>query len=58
MSPPTNLQPVSWEGAVEKVRQQHLRDLIDVDLIDESWTKRLPPSLAERLQQLLDNPDG
>lgn len=36
----------------------HLRDLIGVGLIDQSWTTRLPPVLAARLQQLLDTPDG
>lgn len=36
----------------------HLRDLIGVGLIDESWTERLQPELAERLQELLDDPEG
>jgi hypothetical protein len=36
----------------------HLRDLIGVGLIDQSWTSRLPSELAVRLQQLLDNPNG
>ena len=36
----------------------HLRDLIGVGLIDQTWTTRLPPVLASRLQQLLDTPDG
>jgi hypothetical protein len=36
----------------------HLRDLLDVGLIDASWVSRLPPSLAARLQQLVDNPEG
>jgi hypothetical protein len=36
----------------------HLLDLINVGLIDATWPSRLPPPLAERLQQLLDNPDG
>jgi len=36
----------------------HLRDLIDVGQIDRTWPGRLPPELAARLQQLLDNPDG
>jgi hypothetical protein len=38
--------------------QVHLLDMIEVGLIDASWTNRLPPELAERLQELLDNPDG
>lgn len=36
----------------------HLRDLIHVGQIDATWPARLPPPLAERLQQLLDNPNG
>ena len=36
----------------------HLRDLIGVGLIDDSWPARLPPELGERLQQLLDDPHG
>ena len=36
----------------------HLRDLIDNGLIDASWTKRYPPEFAERLQALIDNPNG
>ncbi len=35
----------------------HLRDLIDIGLIDAQWLSRLPPVLAGRLRQLLDNPD-
>jgi hypothetical protein len=36
----------------------HLRDLIGVGLIDATWPNRLPPELAERLQMLLDTPEG
>src|SRR4051812_10905074 len=36
----------------------HLLDLIGVGLIDQTWTARLPPTLAARLQDLLDNPNG
>ena len=36
----------------------HLLDMIQVGLIDTTWPKRLPPPLAERLQSLLDNPNG
>lgn len=38
--------------------QVHLLDLIDIGLIDQSWTNRFTPSLAARLQELLDNPEG
>lgn len=37
--------------------QMHLYDLIDVGLIDRGWLDRLPPELAPRLQELLDNPE-
>src|SRR5262245_7379513 len=36
----------------------HLLDLIQVGLLDTTWPARLPPPLGERLQQLLDNPNG
>ena len=38
--------------------QVHVQDLIGVGLIDRSWLARLPPVLAERLQGILDTPDG
>ncbi|MBV8781841.1 MAG: nucleotidyl transferase AbiEii/AbiGii toxin family protein [Phycisphaerae bacterium] len=34
----------------------HLRDLIDVGLVDATWLSRLPDPLAPRLKQLLDTP--
>jgi hypothetical protein len=36
----------------------HLRDLIEVGLVDDAWLKRLPSALAPRLQSLLDTPEG
>lgn len=36
----------------------HLRDMIQVGLIDATWPARLPPPLAERLHQLFENPNG
>jgi hypothetical protein len=36
----------------------HLRDMLDVGLIDNSWLGRFPPELAARLQQLIDTPEG
>jgi hypothetical protein len=36
----------------------HMLDFIDVGLVDASWRDRLPPPLAARLQELLDNPEG
>jgi hypothetical protein len=38
--------------------RMHLRDLLEVRLIDREWMAKLPPSLAERLPQILDNPFG
>lgn len=36
----------------------HLRDLIDVGLLNADWLTTLPPILADRLRQLLDTPEG
>ncbi len=36
----------------------HLRDLIEIGLIDEAWPSRLQRELGERLQELLDHPEG
>jgi len=36
----------------------HLRDLIEVGLVDRGWTSRFPEVLADRLTELLDNPEG
>ena len=36
----------------------HLRDLLDVGLIDETWCSNLPEELAVRLQELIDTPEG
>jgi hypothetical protein len=38
--------------------RMHLRDLLSVGLIDESWTRRFPEELASRLQIILDDPEG
>ncbi|MBW3540527.1 MAG: nucleotidyltransferase family protein [Planctomycetes bacterium] len=38
--------------------RMHLRDMLDISLIDASWKDRLPPELAARLQELLDTPEG
>ena len=37
--------------------RMHLRDLLDVGLLDETWLPELPPGLRERLQLLLDTPE-
>ena len=36
----------------------HLRDMIDVGLIDATWPARFPAELGQRLQGLLDTPGG
>jgi hypothetical protein len=36
----------------------HVQDLIGVRLIDRSWLAKLPPVLAQRLQEILDTPDA
>jgi hypothetical protein len=38
--------------------QVHLLDLLDVGLIDASWLPKLLPEHAQRLQQLIDDPEG
>jgi hypothetical protein len=44
--------------AYQRKDQVHLLDLIEVGLIDETWTTKYPPELAARLQLLLDDPNG
>ena len=36
----------------------HLRDMLEIGLIDATWPVRYPPELAARLQQLIDTPEG
>lgn len=38
--------------------RMHLRDLIGVGLLDATWPSNLPEVLGNRLQELLDDPDG
>jgi hypothetical protein len=55
-------------GLVEMVRMKllsnrdkdrvHLRDMIGVGLIDSHWPELFEPPLNERLQVLLDDPNG
>ena len=37
--------------------RMHIRDMLDVELIDVHWLTRLPPELAVRLKELIDNPE-
>ena len=62
---PANFRVITLESLVmmkltsnRRKDQVHIQDLMDVGLIDASWLTRLPPQLAERLQQILDTPDG
>jgi hypothetical protein len=36
----------------------HIRDMIDVGLIDRSWLDRFPSVLSDRLKIILDDPLG
>ncbi|HCS50547.1 MAG TPA: hypothetical protein DIW81_02980 [Planctomycetaceae bacterium] len=36
----------------------HLRDLIELEMVDNTWPHRFQSPLSERLQELLDNPEG
>jgi hypothetical protein len=38
--------------------QVHIEDMIAVGLIDPSWVTKLPLELAQRLQAILDTPEG
>lgn len=58
-------QVVSLEGLIRmklnsyrRKDQVHIQDMIRVGLIDSTWKSRFAPALGERLQELLDDPDG
>jgi hypothetical protein len=36
----------------------HVRDLIEVGLVDSTWLSKVPRELAQRLQSLLETPRG
>jgi len=38
--------------------RMHLRDLAGVGLVDASWLTKFPAALADRLKQILDDPEG
>ncbi|MGK0185803.1 MAG: hypothetical protein ACI9R3_001586 [Verrucomicrobiales bacterium] len=44
--------------AYRRKDQVHLLDMIEIGQLDESWLDRVPQSLRDRLQALLDDPDG
>ena len=62
---PENFQVITFDKLVvmklmsHRLKDRvHLQDLIGVGLLDRTWLSKLPPELAERLQKLLDTPDG
>jgi hypothetical protein len=44
-------------ASFRRIDRVNMRDMIDVGLVDESWLPRLPARLAERLRELLENPE-
>jgi hypothetical protein len=38
--------------------QVHLQDMLEVGLIDATWTARFSPELANRLQSIIDTPEN
>lgn len=36
----------------------HVRDMISVGLVDESWLAKYPEPIWSRLKELLDDPNG
>jgi hypothetical protein len=45
-------------NAFRDIDRVHLRDMISVGLIDESWLEKYPLTLRLRLSELLNDPDG
>ncbi len=61
----TEFQVISLQSLVEMKLNSyrdkdrtHLRDMIEIGLIDEAWPARFPATLGARLQELLDDPNG
>ena len=38
--------------------RMHLRDLLEIGLIDKDWMAALPPSLSQRFRMILESPHG
>ena len=60
----TDLNVLSLEALVRmkltsfrRKDQVHVLDMLEIGLVDETWTKRFVPELATRLQQLIDTPE-
>jgi hypothetical protein len=45
-------------NAFRRKDQVHLLDMISLGMVDASWLDRFPAPLRQRLQELLDDPDG
>ena len=45
-------------NAYRRKDQMHLLDMINVGLLDQTWLTRVAPEHRDRLQALLDDPDG
>lgn len=61
----TGYRVVSLEGLVRmklvafrRKDQVHLQDMTRLGLIDATWPDRFPPVLADRLREILADPDG
>jgi len=61
----TDFQIISLQSLVEMKLNSyrdkdrtHLRDMIEIGLINATWPVRFPAVLGERLQELLDDPNG
>jgi hypothetical protein len=62
---PANFSVITLKSLVEMklmanrdIDHTHLRDMIGVGLIDQSWLPKLAPEFADRLKQILDTPDA
>ncbi|MCE9555741.1 MAG: hypothetical protein K8T91_20525 [Planctomycetes bacterium] len=55
-----NLEPlVRMKLAANRLDDRvDVQDLIDIGLVDASWPSRFPPELGQRLQGILDTPEG
>lgn len=45
-------------NAFRRKNQVHLLDMISLVMIDASWLEKSPETLRERLEELLNDPDG
>jgi hypothetical protein len=45
-------------NAFRRKDQVHILDMLSLGMIGASWLDRYPEPLRQRLQQLLDDPDG